>query len=55
MRIFRETKEFVCENCRTVHDLPYKRFDGKAVCDECFKELQDRVEMEIERHLNEYY
>lgn len=49
VKIFRNTKEFLCERCRTVHDLPYKRIDGKAVCDKCYKAIEDEVEAEIER------
>jgi uncharacterized paraquat-inducible protein A len=52
MRIFRETKEFVCEECRTIHDLPYERIDGKAVCDGCFRAIENQYNRQVERHLN---
>lgn len=45
MKIFRETKEFLCEECRTVHDLPYKRIDGKVVCDDCFKMIDNKINL----------
>jgi protein-arginine kinase activator protein McsA len=49
LKIFRASRGFVCERCRTVHNLPYKWIEGKVVCGKCYKVIQDEVEAEMER------